>query len=138
MLTVHKAKGLEFPIVYLPGLVAGRFPIPNRRDALALPAALGDVVDGTDEDVQLREERRLFYVAMTRARDELILSHAVDYGGVGVRRLSPFVLEALDLPGDRRRSGASGPPARSIGSRPPARPRPRSGPRPSDRRRASR
>ncbi|HLO35100.1 MAG TPA: ATP-dependent DNA helicase, partial [Candidatus Deferrimicrobium sp.] len=98
VLTVHKAKGLEFPIVYLPGLVAGRFPIPNRRDALALPAVLGDPVDGTDEEVQLREERRLFYVAMTRARDELVLSHAVDYGGVGVRRLSPFVLEALDLP----------------------------------------
>ncbi len=100
VLTVHKAKGLEFPIVYLPGLVAGRFPIPNRRDALALPAVLGDLAAATssDEDVQVREERRLFYVAMTRARDELILSHAVDYGGVGVRRLSPFVLEALDLP----------------------------------------
>jgi DNA helicase-2/ATP-dependent DNA helicase PcrA len=98
VLTVHKAKGLEFPIVYLPGLVAGRFPIPSRRDALALPAVLGDVVEGADEEVQLREERRLFYVAMTRARDELVLSHAIDYGGVGVRRLSPFVLEALDLP----------------------------------------
>jgi DNA helicase-2/ATP-dependent DNA helicase PcrA len=98
VLTVHKAKGLEFPIVYLPGLVAGRFPIASRRDALALPAVLGDLVEGGDEDVQLREERRLFYVAMTRARDELVLSHAVDYGGVGVRRLSPFVLEALDLP----------------------------------------
>ncbi len=100
VLTVHKAKGLEFPIVYLPGLVAGRFPIPNRRDALALPAILGDLgaAAGPDEEVQLREERRLFYVAMTRARDELVLSHAVDYGGVGVRRLSPFVLEALDLP----------------------------------------
>jgi DNA helicase-2/ATP-dependent DNA helicase PcrA len=98
VLTVHKAKGLEFPIVYLPGLVAGRFPIPGRRDALALPAVLVDAVDGADDEVQLREERRLFYVAMTRARDELVLSHAVDYGGVGVRRLSPFVLEALDLP----------------------------------------
>jgi DNA helicase-2/ATP-dependent DNA helicase PcrA len=98
VLTVHKAKGLEFPIVYLPGLVAGRFPIPGRRDALALPAVLGDVADADDDDVQLREERRLFYVALTRARDELVLSHAVDYGGVGVRRLSPFVLEALDLP----------------------------------------
>ncbi|MDQ3127109.1 MAG: PD-(D/E)XK nuclease family protein, partial [Chloroflexota bacterium] len=98
VLTVHKAKGLEFPIVYLPGLVAGRFPIASRRDPLALPAALGDQADAPDEEVQLREERRLFYVAMTRARDELILSHAVDYGGVGVRRLSPFVLEALDLP----------------------------------------
>ena len=98
VLTVHKAKGLEFPVVYLPGLVAGRFPIPNRRDALALPAVLGDLAGGDDEAVQLREERRLFYVAMTRARDELVLSYALDYGGVGVRRLSPFVLEALDLP----------------------------------------
>ena len=98
VLTVHKAKGLEFPIVYLPGLVAGRIPIPGRRDALALPAVLADVADGADEEVQLREERRLFYVAMTRARDELVLSHAADYGGIGIRRLSPFVLEALDLP----------------------------------------
>jgi DNA helicase-2/ATP-dependent DNA helicase PcrA len=98
VLTVHKAKGLEFPIVYLPGLVAGRFPIPGRRDALALPAVLADVADGADDEVQLREERRLFYVAMTRARDELVLSHAADYGGTGIRRLSPFVLEALDLP----------------------------------------
>jgi DNA helicase-2/ATP-dependent DNA helicase PcrA len=98
VLTVHKAKGLEFPIVYLPGLAAGRFPIPGRRDALALPAVLGDQPAAADDEIQLREERRLFYVAMTRARDELVLSHAVDYGGVGIRRLSPFVLEALDLP----------------------------------------
>jgi DNA helicase-2/ATP-dependent DNA helicase PcrA len=97
VLTVHKAKGLEFPIVYLPGLVAGRFPTPNRRDPLALPAALVDELVG-DEEVQLREERRLFYVAMTRARDELILSYAADYGGAGLRRPSPFVVEALDLP----------------------------------------
>src|SRR5215211_5248270 len=46
----------------------------------------------------LAEERRLCYVAMTRARDELILSHAADYGGARARRVSPFVLEALDLP----------------------------------------
>jgi ATP-dependent DNA helicase UvrD/PcrA len=97
VLTVHKAKGLEFPVVYLPGLVAGRFPTPNRRDPLAMPAALVDELVG-DEDVQIREERRLFYVAMTRARDELVLSYAMDYGGAGVRRPSPFVVEALDLP----------------------------------------
>jgi DNA helicase-2/ATP-dependent DNA helicase PcrA len=98
VLTVHKAKGLEFPIVYLPGLVAGRFPLAGRRDPLGLPPALADAVDGTDDEIQLREERRLFYVAMTRARDELILTHAVDDGTTSVRRVSPFVLEALDRP----------------------------------------
>ena len=103
VLTVHKAKGLEFPIVFMPGLVAGRFPTPARRESLALPLQL---VDETlpDGDYQLQEERRLFYVGMTRARDELILSHASDYGGGMARRVSPFVLEALDLPA----TGAAG------------------------------
>ncbi len=98
VLTVHRAKGLEFPVVYLPGLVAGRFPTPNRRDPLAMPPELVGEAADADDDVQLREERRLFYVALTRARDELVLSYATDYGGVGSRRPSPFVLEAMDLP----------------------------------------
>jgi len=97
VLTVHKAKGLEFPVVYLPGLVTDRFPMRARAEALALPLELirGTLPEG---DFRLQEERRLFYVAMTRARDELILSHAADYGGARARRVSPFVLEALDLP----------------------------------------
>ncbi|MEO8208011.1 MAG: ATP-dependent DNA helicase [Chloroflexota bacterium] len=97
VMTIHKAKGLEFPVVVLPGLVAGRFPSTTRRDPLAMPDALigGPAPTG---DPHLQEERRLFYVAMTRARDELILTHAADYGGVRIRRLSPFVTEALDLP----------------------------------------
>ena len=48
---------------------------------------------------------------MTRARDELVLSHAADYGGQRARRVSPFVLEALDLP---VAAGASGAGARTT------------------------
>jgi len=97
VLTVHKAKGLEFPVVFMTGLVDGRFPARTRRDPLALPEEL--VHETLPEgDAHLQEERRLFYVGMTRARDELVLSHAGDYGGRRARRVSQFVLEALDLP----------------------------------------
>ena len=97
VLTVHKAKGLEFPVVFMTGLIDGRFPARSRREPLALPSEL--VHETLPEgDAHVQEERRLFYVGMTRARDELVLSHASDYGGRRTRRVSQFVLEALDLP----------------------------------------
>jgi DNA helicase-2/ATP-dependent DNA helicase PcrA len=97
VLTVHKAKGLEFPTVFLAGLVAGRFPAIARREPLSVPLALVHEIL-PEGDFHLQEERRLFFVGMTRARDELLLTHAADYGGARARRVSPFVLEALDLP----------------------------------------
>jgi len=113
VMTVHKAKGLEFPVVFLPGLIADRFPSRARRDPLGLPGALVEeapsaTTSGTDADIHLQEERRLFYVAMTRARDELILSHSAESASGRARRVSPFVLEALDLPQAAGRPGAGG------------------------------
>src|SRR5438270_1025089 len=96
VLTYHRAKGLEFPVVFMVGLVEDRFPSRDRKDALSLPATL--VRDAPVEgDHHLAEERRLFYVGMTRAAEELVLSWAIDYGGGRTRRLSQFVHEALDL-----------------------------------------
>ena len=97
VLTVHKAKGLEFRVVFLVSLVAEKFPVRTRRDPIELPAELikEEIPKG---DFHLQEERRLFYVGMTRAKEELYFTSAADYGGKRQRKVSQFVLEALDLP----------------------------------------
>jgi len=97
ILTVHKAKGLEFPVVFMVSLVSEKFPIRNRRDPIELP---DDLIkeEVPSREFNLQEERRLFYVGMTRAKDELYLTSSVDYGGKRDRKISLFVLEALDLP----------------------------------------
>src|SRR3989441_10127380 len=102
VLTVHKAKGLEFPVVFLVTLVQDKFPSRRRREALELPVEL---VKETlpSGDFHLQEERRLCYVGITRARRELYLTSARDYGGSRERKVSQFVLEALDLPKDAAR-----------------------------------
>ena len=98
VLTYHKAKGLEFDVVLLVGLVADRFPGRDRRDALEIPDELVRDALTLSGDSHASEERRLFYVGMTRARDELHLSWALDEGGRRTRSMSQFVTEALDLP----------------------------------------
>ncbi len=120
VLTIHKAKGLEFPVVFMVGLVQRRFPTVFRKDPIELPEPLiKDLLPSGD--YHLQEERRLFYVGMTRAKEELHLTAAHDYGGKTIRKVSQFVLEALNL-------SAPAPPAipsveeRIARARPPAPP----------------
>jgi DNA helicase-2/ATP-dependent DNA helicase PcrA len=71
--TIHQAKGLEFPVVFVIGLADGLFPLQRTIDT-------GD----------LEEERRLFYVAVTRAMEELYLSYPMlNQRGQNVMRMNP-------------------------------------------------
>ncbi|MCL4382221.1 MAG: ATP-dependent helicase [Patescibacteria group bacterium] len=95
LLTVHSSKGLEFPIVFLVNLVSQRFPTTERKEQIPIPEALIKEILPVG-DYHLEEERRLFYVGMTRARDLLFLT-AADYYGEGKRerKLSPFIFETM-------------------------------------------
>ncbi|MGQ9828536.1 MAG: UvrD-helicase domain-containing protein [Roseiflexus sp.] len=97
VMTIHAAKGLEFPIVYVPGLQEGRFPARGNSRGLTLPAGL---VRGSIESEE-QEERYLLYVAMTRARDRLVLSRALTRGD-GEKQAQRSSL----LPGDNHGNGA--------------------------------
>ncbi|MBI4058206.1 UvrD-helicase domain-containing protein [Candidatus Gottesmanbacteria bacterium] len=95
ILTVHSAKGLEFPVVFLVNLVSQRFPTTERREQVPIPEELikEELPEG---DYHEEEERRLFYVGMTRARDLLYFTAADFYGeGKREKKLSPFIFEAL-------------------------------------------
>jgi len=96
VLTIHQAKGLEFPIVFLVGLISGRFPSSDRGDPIPLPEGLVKET-GASADFHKQEERRLFYVGMTRAKEDVYLTSAQDVGGKRPRKPSLFVSEALDL-----------------------------------------
>ena len=80
LMTVHSAKGLEFPVVFLPALEEGIFP--SQQSFL--------------NDFELEEERRLAYVAVTRAKEQLFLTHTHErllYGKTQYNRPSRFLAE---------------------------------------------
>jgi DNA helicase-2/ATP-dependent DNA helicase PcrA len=79
LMTLHNAKGLEFPVVFITGMEEGLFPHSRSLD-----------------EARLEEERRLCYVGLTRARERLYLSHAhsrILHGGGGYRIPSRFLSE---------------------------------------------
>jgi len=78
LMTVHQAKGLEWPVVFLPSLVKQRFPssMAGRKRNWLFPRNLFDV---SRYEGGLEEEKRLFYVALTRAKDKLVLSSFKKY-----------------------------------------------------------
>lgn len=92
IMTVHGAKGLEFKYVFLVNLVEQRFPATDRSEAIELPDALIKEVL-PEGDAHIQEERRLFYVGMTRAKEGLFFSYALNYGGTRDRKPSRFLFE---------------------------------------------
>lgn len=93
IMTVHAAKGLEFPYVFVVHLVDRKFPTQRRSDAIPLPTEFSGAPEANEQQFHLEEERRLFYVAMTRARDGLFLTSSVNYGGARSRKPSRFLDE---------------------------------------------
>lgn len=96
ILTVHSSKGLEFKVVFLVNLVSDRFPSRERSEKIPLPLGLIKEKLSETSDFHLEEERRLFYVGMTRAKERLFFT-ASDFYGTGKRakKLSPFIMEAI-------------------------------------------
>lgn len=84
LMTIHSAKGLEFPVVFLPGMEEGIFP------------GLQNMLGSKDD---MEEERRLAYVALTRAKEQIIILNAkmrLMYGQTTYNQISRFVREIPD------------------------------------------
>lgn len=103
-MTLHNAKGLEFPVVFMTGMEEGLFPHLRSRDS----------------EADMEEERRLCYVGMTRAKERLFLTHAAErrlYGYLKSSIVSRFIDE---IPGymlsisDGQGIGRSAPARRSV------------------------
>ncbi|MDQ2673034.1 MAG: UvrD-helicase domain-containing protein, partial [Chloroflexota bacterium] len=101
LITLHAAKGLEFPVVFIVGLEEGL--LPHRR--------------ALEDERELEEERRLAYVGMTRAKDRLYLVHAHHRSTYGVGAQADPSRFLAELPEDLLASERSDAPFRRGGSR---------------------
>lgn len=102
--TVHQAKGLEWPVVFIPALVNQRFPSKNagKEREWLIPR---DMFDAKRYEGGVEDEKRLFYVAITRAMDVAVLSHFTQYDSGRRVRESEF-LDILEEISVNTRTGA--------------------------------
>jgi len=89
VMTAHKAKGLEFHTVFMPRATDKAFGGSDQRDYFKLPLYAERLSDEDNED----DEKRLFYVAMTRAKENLLISSSVNTAGGKVYEPSRFVYQ---------------------------------------------
>src|SRR5438445_7302639 len=98
LMTVHGAKGLEFSHVFVLRVNKNKFPQPERSHVFEFPARL--MKEGAPEDhFHHQEERRLYYVALTRAQDRLTITSVAEKKG----KVPPFLEDILMEPSIKRR-----------------------------------
>lgn len=105
VMTAHASKGLEFRYVFIVNCVEERFPTRKKGGDIELPMAL--VKEQLPEgDYHYQEERRLFYVAITRAKEQVFVTSADQYGGVRKKKASRF-LEEINAPLTQAQTGTT-------------------------------
>ncbi len=92
VMTVHASKGMEFKYVFIVNMVEQKFPSRPKSTGIEVPVEL--IKEQLPEgDIHYQEERRLFYVAVTRAKKKLYFTSADNYGGKMKRKVSRFLDE---------------------------------------------
>ncbi|PIR04138.1 MAG: hypothetical protein COV59_03060 [Candidatus Magasanikbacteria bacterium CG11_big_fil_rev_8_21_14_0_20_39_34] len=93
IMTVHAAKGLEFRYVFILDAVEERFPSRSQSKGIEVPEELIHEQISSHQ-IHYQEERRLMYVALTRAKERVYLCSADDYGGQRKKKISRFIGES--------------------------------------------
>ena len=80
--TIHSVKGMQYPVVIIPDVNERKIPTTYQRDKFSIPSELlkGIQSEHEDKELHLQEERRLFYVAITRAKEKLVITYVKRYG----------------------------------------------------------